>query len=332
MGEHALRREWGWSTALWTFVLGASGLAALSVAWGGVRASLIGAAELTDVSIEGRGFPKTLHDPAGLAQTLQAPPKRIVSATVASDEIFLEILDSKRIVAVTGYSEDPVRSNIPGKYPNEIVRLPQAEIERILMLEPDMAVVAEFTYAQTVRLLISSGISVVRLREADSFEAVFQNIRLLGAATGAEKEADALVASIQRRIEAVEAAVASRSRPRVLFYSYSDNGVATRGSGTLIDEMIRRAGGANVTQERGLKGLDELTLEEALELEPEVLLFFDPDLMKQTVDAPVWQAVPAVRSGRVFLISEASLMTVSQYAVEGLEAIARVLHPEVHAP
>lgn len=332
MGEHALKREWGWSTALWTFVLGAAGLAALGAAWGGVRASLIGAAELKDVSIEGRGFPKTLHDPAGLAQALEAPPKRIVSATVASDEIFLEILDPDRLVSVTQYSENPIRSNIAGKYPKNIVRLPQAEIERILMLEPDMAIVAEFSYAETVRLMISSGIAVVRLRQAESFEAICRNIELLGAATGSEDRAVALVETLRRRIEAVKAAVAGRLRPKVLFYAYPDAGVTTRGVGTLIDEMIEFAGGRNVAREQNLQGIAKLTLEEALESEPEVLIFFDPNLMAQTVQDPVWQAVPAVRSGRVYLISEASLMTVSQYAADGMERIAHALHPEAFAP
>lgn len=334
MGERAVKREWGWSTALWTFVLGATGLAALGAAWGGVRASLIGAAELKDVFIEGRGFPKTLHDPAGIAQMLQAPPKRIVSATVASDEIFLEILDPERLVAVTLYSEDPVRSNVAGKLPPKetAVRLPQAEIERILMLEPDLAIVAEFSYAETVRLMISSGVAVVRLRQAESFEAICRNIELLGAATGAEARARKLVETLRRRVETVKAAVAGRPRPKVLFYAYPDAGVTTRGTGTLIDEMIENAGGRNVARERGLAGIAKLTLEEALESEPEVLVFFDPLLLDQTVKDPVWQAVPAVRSGRVYLISEASLMTVSQYAADGQERIAHALHPEAFAP
>jgi iron complex transport system substrate-binding protein len=109
------------------------------------------------------------------------------------------------------------------------------------------------------------------------------------------------------------------------------------GAETLIDEMIRLAGGLNVAREVQLIGPVKLQQEVMLSLEPEIIVVADwsatpgPEAIQELLHNPVWQHVPAVANGRVHAIRGAWLTSVSQEAVHGLEAMARLLHPEAFA-
>jgi iron complex transport system substrate-binding protein len=117
----------------------------------------------------------------------------------------------------------------------------------------------------------------------------------------------------------------------VLYYG---GGGYSAGRDTLIDAMITLAGGHNVARDVDLRGQGRLPLEVAVSLRPEVILVsaWEPgagdDSGAAFVHHPVWANVPAVQDGRVYGIKGAWLTSVSQYAVNALEAMARVLHPE----
>ncbi len=73
----------------------------------------------------------------------------------------------------------------------------------------------------------------------------------------------------------------------------------------------------------------------AISLQPEVIVVADwsatssTEVVQALLHDPRWQQVPAIANGRVYAVRGAWLESVSQYAVRGLEAIARLLHPGV---
>jgi iron complex transport system substrate-binding protein len=80
-----------------------------------------------------------------------------------------------------------------------------------------------------------------------------------------------------------------------------------------------------------------LQQEVMLSLAPDVIVVADwsatpgPEAVQELLRNPVWQQVPAVANGRVYAIRGAWLTSVSQEAIHGLEAMARILHPEAFA-
>ncbi|MCZ7647204.1 MAG: ABC transporter substrate-binding protein [Planctomycetota bacterium] len=280
--------------------------------------------------VEGETFPKTLLDPAGERIRLERPPQRIVSATLVADEMLTEMIAPERLVAVTAYAEQPGVSNCREKLPPHAARLQQAYTEEILALRPDLVFVADYSEANTVRQLLGAGIPVVRLGQERGFEAIARNLALLGAVTGEEARAADMAASMRARIEAVKRRVAGRPRPRVLYYTQWGT---TAGVGTLIDEMIELGGGRNVARELGLKSVTQVQLEAVLAARPEVLIVqgyleSGEAAVRRLLDDPLWAGVPAVRDRRIHAVPAKSMGCVSQYGVEGLEAVARALHPE----
>ncbi len=321
------------SVGVWSALFIFAGLATLPLYGGSPRVALLGYGLLQGTVIEGNQFPKRLIDPAGMPQAIPAPPQRIVSAILSGDHMLAALVPLDRLAGVTYLIDDPTISNIVGVVPSSVPRL-HAETETLLALQPDLVLVAGYTRLETVRLLVAANIPVVRFHQDGSFRDVMRNIRTLGAAVGAESKAARVIDDMQQRIDAVAHRVQGRERPRVLYYG---PGGYTMGTEALIDEMIEGAGGVNVAREMKLSGPVKLQVEVMLNLAPAVIIMGDwsltpgPQAVQAILHHPVWQQVPAVVNGRVYAIRGAWLTSVSHHAVHGLEAIARLLHPEAFA-
>ena len=313
-------------------VVGAGAVALLVVAgMHPISGAMVGAREFHPARVEGAAFPKRLVDPSGRVRLLPAPPRRIVSSYLGSDEILAVLVDHSRLAAVSIYSDDASSSNCLGAFPPPVRRV-RGEPEEILALRPDLVLVTNFTEDGTVRLLDGAGVPILRCASWESFDGVLAHIRLLGAAVGAEAGAEELARAVERRLAAVAARVRGRPRPRVLYYEVPGY---TRGAGALIDEMIERAGGSNVARELGIRGVAELGFESVLALRPEVLVMPGFGVGPSATEIPVslthaagWSEIPAVKNGRVHVVPASAITSLSQHAARGLEELARIIHPD----
>jgi len=116
---------------------------------------------------------------------------------------------------------------------------------------------------------------------------------------------------------------------RVLYY---DPPAYTMGRGTLVGEILARAGGANAVEELGIVGPGQIGIETILALEPEAIIMpnyvDNTSVLRALGGDAIWRRVPAVRAGRVHQIPGAWISTVSHHAAQGLDRVARLLHPE----
>jgi iron complex transport system substrate-binding protein len=294
-----------------------------------VRAALVGARDFADSRTTPGPFPKTLWSPSGGPRTLVEPPRRIVSTYLGADELVAVLVDPARVMGVSAYADDGGTSNCAGLFPPRVVRL-RSDPETIFALEPDLVLVAGFTDADALRLIDASGLPVARWSRFDSFADILGQLALVGAAVGAEAQAAQLAAGIARQLAEVEGRVRAVRPRRVLYF---DPPTFTMGRGTLVDEILTLAGGANVVREVGITGPAEIDLETILALDPEVVFLpsyaENGSSLRALAGTPIWREVPAVRAGKVYEIPGAWIATVSHHAARGLGRVARVLHPEL---
>lgn len=294
----------------------------------GVHAALIGAHAFADSEVDPGPFPKRLRGPAGATQLMPRPPRRIVSTYLGADELLASLVSLDRVVAVSDYADDPATSNCYGVYPKAVPRL-RTDPERILSCEPDLVCVAGYTEPEALRQTVGSGLAVLRWSRFNSFADILAALRLTGAAVGEEARAAALGAELEALLADLAARLAGASPVRVLYY---DPPTYTMGRGTLIGEILARAGGANVVDALGIVGPGQIGLETVLGLEPDAIVvprYADNGSRVDELRAnPIWQQVPAVRAGRVHEIPGAWIATVSHHAARGLSRVARVLHPD----
>jgi len=159
---------------------------------------------------------------------------------------------------------------------------------------------------------------------------VLNSIRKIGEVTFAADRAREIVRAMEARIERVRRRVQGRSRPRVL-HVLDFNPLIGAGKGTFIDDLIRISGGRNLAENAAGK-YPRFSLEEILIQDPEVILLAsmksrDP-LVRQRNWWRRWKKISAVKEGRIHVLDSDLVHRPSPRMVEGLEEVARAIHPE----
>jgi iron complex transport system substrate-binding protein len=156
----------------------------------------------------------------------------------------------------------------------------------------------------------------------------------VGDAIGHGGEARANVDALRERLARVEEAVAGLSRPRVGCIEWLDPPFS---AGHWVPEMVRLAGGEELFARAG-EPSKRLSREEILGAAPEVLVLMPCgfDAVRAVGEArvlpriPGWEELPAVKNGRVWAVDANSYYSrPAPRLVEGVEILARILHPEV---
>lgn len=258
-------------------------------------------------------------------------PRRIVSLIPALTEVLFAIGAGPQVAAVSSFD----------KYPPEIERLPRVgalvdpDLERILSLRPDLVLV--YGSQGDLRTQLGRAKIPIFLYQHAALADVPATIRDLGARVGRREAADRLAADIESGIDAIRKRVAGRPRPRVLIVmgreSGAVRGVYASGGFGFIHDMVNAAGGDNVYADVRQQAV-QATSEQILALRPDVILelragALTPDEIAREI--AVWSplsSVPAVRHGRVVILTDERTVVPGPRVVEGTELIARALHPD----
>lgn len=289
---------------------------------------------LVNATLAQGDFPRTLTDGTGTEVTIDAPPQRIVSLTVASDEVLFSLVDPARLAAVTDFGRDPGISNVAvqsSQIDNTIVSAD--DTEQIIGLEPDIVFAAAFTQPEVVTQLRDAGLTVFVTETPTSFDAIRANIRLIGEVVGEEEKAEALVAEMDSVLSEVAFALDNPTdKPRVL---YLTPGNYTSGVESSISEVINAAGGIDVAAAAGIEQAVPVSDEFIIEQDPDVILLsgwtpYDPTFVETFQDNPAFAGLDALRNGKVYVANDAHLSAVSQYIAEAVKDVAAYLYPDMY--
>ena len=235
-----------------------------------------------------------------LACPLHAAPRRIASLSLCADQYLLKLADPGQIAALNRFSHDPGMSwgvALARRFP--AIR---GSAEEMLTLKPDVVFTSGFGTPAALAVLKSRGVKIVDLPWDDRFESIERTARLVAAEVGHPERGDALVAAMRARLRALGPAP---GRGRVAAY-YQRRGYLT-GQGTLIDEMMRRAGLANLATRMGRPMLSRLSLEDMAVARPDFLLVENGDQVRdkgtEMLQHPLLRRV--VPAGRRIVIREA---------------------------
>jgi len=252
-------------------------------------------------------------------------PSRVASINLSADEILVEILPPGRLVSVTQWADAQGTSNIVGRVPPDVYRFVKADMERLVALRPDLVVVSEYTDADFLKLLQTSGLRVHRMVGLDSLAGIRGAILDLGRAVGEEAAARRLVAGYDARLAELSRRLAGARRPRVLYWS----GNMTAGEGTAIGALIEVAGGVNVGRELGVVGIAPPGAERAFAADADVVLVGTwPGSIEALTSHPLLSQARAVREGHVLALATEKLVALSQFTADAAWDLAHLLHPD----
>lgn len=267
---------------------------------------------------------RVITDETGRRVTIPTHPLRVVSLAPSITETLYALGLDSILVGDTDYCDYPPEA----KSKPHVGAVLNPSLEKIVALKPDLVLgTAEANRRETADQLERLGIPLYGLT-AHSLDDTLRTIADLGEVLGQPARAQGMVASLSKRIEAVEQRAAGQPRPKVLFVTWY-RPLITAGPHTFVADVIRRAGGVSIADD--LTGdWPRLSLEQALERDPDVILFpksesFSPGL-DEFASAAGWKDLRAVKGHRMYFVSEA-IIHPSPRLVDALEEVSRVLHP-----
>lgn len=274
----------------------------------------------------------TYIDGIGRQVTLAHPAERVVALAPSNTEILFAIGAGAQVVGRDSFSD----------YPAEVKNVPDIggslttlNAEVILSKQPDLVLATPLTAPEQVAELAKSGLIVYVLPNPKTFDDLFANLETVGKLTGHENEAANLVATLKARVEAVAAKLSNVTSRPIVYYELDGTDPSapyTSGPDTFIDLIIRDAGGENFGA--NLKGeWVQISIEELLARQPDVILLGDSlygGVTAEMVRARAgWEALSAVKQGKVFAFDDNLVSRPGPRLVDGLEVIAHLLHPDV---
>jgi iron complex transport system substrate-binding protein len=273
-------------------------------------------------------FSVAVTDGLGNEVTLSAKPTRIVSMTLATDEILLDLVGPERLAGITYLASDPSLSNIADRpelaqIPNVVQ--PNPGPEQIIAMEPDLVLVAAFTDAAVIDQLKQAGLPVFVMGSVSSIDGIKESILTIGELVGEPEKAQEMIDEMDVRLNEITSAIeGTGGEPPTVLYLSSSGWVA--GSGTSLDDIIIRAGGVNAAAD--LIDWNQVSEEQIIQMNPDVVILSPFVTDEEFIDNLVFADLTAIQNGRVYVANDAHMSAGSQYIVLGVEDMARLLYPE----
>jgi iron complex transport system substrate-binding protein len=266
-------------------------------------------------------FPVTVTDSNGKQLVFESPPESIVALAPSFVEVLFAIAAGDAVVAVDENTDFPpeaaAKTKLSGFEPS---------VEGIAALEPDLVIIF-FDPGGLEEALEGLGIPVLFLASPQSVEGVFDQIELLGRATGHLEEAEALIADMRESIDAIAEKLADvQEGPRV-FHEVGPE-LFTASDDDFVGDLYTILKAQNIAV--GAGPFPQLTEEAVIAADPEVIILADvPAVTPEEVKArPGWDSVSAVQNDRVFAVDPDIVSRNGPRLVDGLEELARLLYPD----
>ncbi len=274
----------------------------------------------------GNSFAATFPDEVGRKLEAQGSPQRIVSVAPSVTETLFALGLGDRLVGVSSYCQFPpeaLKKEKVGGYINP-------SLEKIVALRPDLVIgIAEGDLKTFVDKLAKLKIPVY-ITNPKNVSEVITSMQHIGEVTYSVQSAQRVTQAMKERIQAIQTKVQGRPHPRVL-HVLNFEPLISAGKGTFVDDLIRLGGGRNIAETAQGK-YPRFSLEEVLAVDPEVIILAsmrsDDPLTEQRRWWERWKTITAVRQGRIHVLNSDLIHRPSPRIVDGLEQVARAIHPE----
>jgi iron complex transport system substrate-binding protein len=195
-----------------------------------------------------------------------APLPRIVSINPCVDAVLVRVAQPEQLLAISHYSQDPQATSIPLEVARRY-RVTSGTAEEVVALAPDLVMSGPHVSPSTIFALERLNIRIMKFSVAESVADSEKQIRDVAAAVGAPERGKAIIAAMERAIDAAR----PRDERRVSAVIWQNGGMVP-GKGSLADQLLQITGYRNFSAEYGLAKWDVLPLEYLIAKPPDVVL------------------------------------------------------------
>jgi iron complex transport system substrate-binding protein len=267
---------------------------------------------------------REITDDAGRRVSMPLQVDRVISLAPNLTEIVFAVGGGNRLVGRTSYCDFPAEAKAVAEVGDTL----HPSLERIIAMKPQVVLISTASQLEVFTQQLQNQNIAVFVTDPHDLDGVFRSIAQVGEILGQKQQADLLVGKLRERASAVETAVKVKQPVRV-FYQLSAEPLYTAGHDAFVSDLMRRAGAISVTAD--VPGAwPKYSNESALAAKPEAIILPTGGSMgtgNSTVTEALRQS-PAARQGRIYKINDDHLVRPGPRAIDGLEEMARALHPD----
>ena len=267
-------------------------------------------------------YPLTITDTNGKEIVIEKEPQTVVSLGPNVTEMIYSLDKGDKLAGRTKYCDYPEQA----LEVQEVGTLTKPNLELIAEIKPDLVVASTHFKEEAQAKLDELGIPTIVLYSEDSFDGVYKSIETLGQILNASPKAGEVVAGMKDKVAEVTKKVEGLEVPSMYYVVGFGEKDSTAGGNTFIGEMIRMANGKNIADDS--EGWS-YSKEKLAEKNPEMIVlskYYDTKVTFTTTD--FYKDLDAVKNDKVYEIDENMLNRQGPRLADGLEALAKILHPE----
>jgi iron complex transport system substrate-binding protein len=194
-------------------------------------------------------------------------PQHVMSLSMCTDDLLLELLPPERIASVTYYSRDPSNSY---QWPLAArVRINSGTVEEVLAEKPDLVLAGTYTTPAARSLLKKLHLPLLEVPPAADFDEIRAVTRQVAHALGRDAVGDALIAKMDSTLQEL---AASRPPQNIRVAAWGEGG-SIPGRGTMFDTILRAAGGVNIAASLESGPYTSFDVEQLLMAHPDILAY-----------------------------------------------------------
>jgi iron complex transport system substrate-binding protein len=275
--------------------------------------------------------PLIAKDAEGQVITIPAKaPQRIISLGATDSEMLGALHVDSRVIGVDQFTDYP--ADLAAK-PKVTDANGQPNVEQIVALKPDLVLSYGGEVLPAITQLKAAHVAVVDLPALD-LSGSLDELRLVGQLVHETSTADALVASLRARINAVEQKV--KGLPTVRVYMEADDSSPGKpfvfGGGSFGDELIKDADGTNIFASNSTNsGYPQVNDEAIIAANPQVIVLTEDPRYgsnpSQVAQRAGYSVVDAVKNHQVYQLNTDLFQRPGPRLIDGLEQLAKLLHP-----
>jgi iron complex transport system substrate-binding protein len=281
----------------------------------------------------------SVTDVTGTKLNFVEKPKRIISMSAGVDEILLDMLNPQRIIAVTYLADNPTISSVSAKAKAIPGRVKGNSAEEIITMSPDLVIMPDWAGLSTVNTLRDMGITVYVYKTPASLGEIQDSINNIAVLVGEKETGIKMVEKMQAQLDKTWSMVNKiPENKRRCIVALSQMG-AFGAKGTTFDDLCKHANIINGVALTGITKNESLSKEQIVAINPDVLLLPSWDATgkgelstyaDEVKNDPAYMNIKAVRNDRLIHVHDNYLYSISQYAANAVDELARGVYPELY--
>ncbi|MFY9803323.1 MAG: ABC transporter substrate-binding protein [Candidatus Acidiferrales bacterium] len=271
---------------------------------------------------------RTVTDETGRRMEIPFKVERVVTLAPSLTETIYALGLEGKLAADTTYCDIP-----PAAKDKPHVGGPQSpSLEAIVAMHPDLVLAStSINQPVTADALLKLGIPVYTTSDEHTVREMLDSTAEIADLLGVKEQGAKIVADLQKRLDALHAALQERPMAHVLFVVWEEPLISI-GQNTFIADALRWAGAESVITSG--QNWPQVSMEEVVRLQPDYIVL-SPDHMKAEGSAeadslstrPTWRDLQAVKLRHVVVASD-EMDRPSPGLIAAIEQLAQDFHPE----